>query len=289
MLDRAVMAVDLGGTTTRAAVVKGNRVTERLEMPTLAQQGPELLLGRLVHLVGQLRQAGDTAAVGVACTGRVHGGRVSAVNLSTMPGWIGIPVEARLQQALGRPVRVINDARAATLAEYTAADHPGHFMFVTVSTGIGSGLVLGGQLHEAPGGLDVGLGFTRGLNREPLEYHSSGSALGRLAVAAGQPGTAALFDLAEAGDSRARDLLSSPLQALADRLADAHALLGLQHLCLGGSVGLRQHTREVVQTQLPEVSVRPARYGADAGLIGAALYALGPSPGSTGSVKVGAP
>jgi predicted NBD/HSP70 family sugar kinase len=59
---------------------------------------------------------------------------------------------------------VLNDAKAAALAEWNARpeDQNGNFMFVTVSTGIGSGLVLGGRLHEAPGGQDVGLGFTAG-------------------------------------------------------------------------------------------------------------------------------
>lgn len=284
MADRPVTAVDIGGTTTRVAVVKGRQVLERLEIPTEAHRGPDDLLVRLVGLLGRLAQTDGT--VGVACTGRVHDGQVSAVNHSTMPDWVEIPVGARLQQALGRPVRVLNDAKAATLAEYTAKEAPGHFMFVTVSTGIGSGLVLGGQLHEAPGGLDVGLGFTRGPERQPLEFSSSGSALGCLAVAAGLPGTAALFDLAEAGDPAALGLLSPPLQALADRLADVHALLGLHSLCLGGSVGLRRHTRETVQAHLPGVEVRAAKYGADAGLIGAALHALGPSVLTARAVRV---
>ncbi|MFC4638268.1 ROK family protein [Deinococcus hohokamensis] len=289
MADSAVIAIDIGGTTSRVAVVKGSQVQERLEIPTEAHRGPNDLLKRLEGLLDQLDGAATAGMVGVACTGRVHTGQVSAVNLQTMPGWTAVPVEVHLREALERPVRVINDAKAATLAEYTAGENPGHFLFVTVSTGIGSGLVLGGQLHEAPTGLDVGLGFTRGLEREPLEYGSSGTALGRLALAAGFPDTAALFDRAEAGDPEAIGLLSSPLLALADRLADVHALLGLRSLCLGGSVGLRRHTREVVQAQLPGVEVRAAIHGADAGLIGAALYALGSAVPGPRSAKVRAP
>lgn len=271
-----VVAADIGGTTTRVAAVQGGQITRRLECPTPAAAGPEAVTAALLTLLSELDAPGP---LGVACTGRVVGGQVSAVNTRTMPGWTAFPLAARLREASGRPVAVLNDARAATWAEWNAAPTPGNFLFVTLSTGIGSGLVVGGQLLQADVG-DTGLGFTRGLRGEALELGSSGTALGVLAAEHGYGTAAALFDAAEAGDGRATQLLSPPLAAVADRLADLHAVLGLHAVCLGGSVGLRAHARAVLATHLPETRVAAARYGADAGLIGAAQFAQTSSSGA---------
>lgn len=271
------LAVDLGGTTTRAALLQGTQVQRRVEMSTCAEDGPDRLIERLIDLMTQV-QASPSASIGVACTGRVHGGRVTAVNAATMPGWTGVPLADRLTEALGVPVHVINDARAATLAEWQArgGQTSQNFLFVTVSTGIGSGLVLAGRLHDPPGGPDVGLGFTRGLNGDALEFETSGRGLNLAARKAGYAGVTALFDAAERGDRQAREVLRTPLSALADRLHDAHCLLGLDTICLGGSVGLRTYTREVLAAALAGLGsplLQQAHHGPDAGLIGAALYA----------------
>lgn len=266
--ESACLAVDIGGTTTRAALVQGGRLTRRLEAPTPASAGPAQVIGQVLALLDGL-DAPAQLPLAVACTGRVHQGHVTAVNQGTMPGWTAVPVQTTLQRDTGRAVTVINDAKAATVAEWHAAGTPGNFMFVTVSTGIGSGLVLQGRLLNAADGPDVGLGFTRGLNGQPLEATVSGRGLEALAAETG--GVRALFDAAERGDMSAQALLSGPLHLLADRVHDAHCLLGLDAVTLGGSVGLRDWTRAVLQGALPDLSLRRAVHGADAGLLGAAL------------------
>ncbi|WP_277425560.1 ROK family protein [Deinococcus psychrotolerans] len=270
-----VLAVDIGGTTTRVALVEGLSLHSRREMPTQAHDGPERLLQRLGQLIAEVQPQPETVAV--ACTGRVHDGCVSAINTATMPGWLNIPLQATLTQTLKAPVAVINDARAATLGEWHARGAPAseNFMFVTVSTGIGSGVILGGHLNDPPGGRDVGMGFTRGLNGAPLEYASSGSGLKSVAHWAGYSSVAALMDAAEAGNDRAQAALRAPLTVLADRIWDAHCLLGLHTICLGGSVGLRPFTGEVLGQVLSGANgpaLQPAKLGADAGLIGAAVF-----------------
>lgn len=277
---RVALAVDIGGTTTRVARLRGERLLERREMPTGAQAGPDNLLERLLALIAELGPLDPGEALGVACTGRVHAGRVTAVNRATMPGWTDLPLQDRLEGALHVPVSVLNDAKAAAVAEWHAqpGNFAGNFMFVTVSTGIGSGLVLGGRLHGAPGGQDIGLGFTSGPGGEALEHGASGTALRRAAQAGGYPDVASLFGAAESGFIAAQELLEPALSALADRIRDAHCLLGLDEVCLGGSVGLRRYTRTFLGAALAGPSapaIRAAVHGADAGLIGAALYARG--------------
>lgn len=266
----ACLAVDIGGTTTRAALVEGGRLTRRLEAPTPASAGPGRVLGQVLALLGGL-DAPAQVPLAVACTGRVHQGHVTAVNQGTMPGWTAVPVQATLERDTGRSVTVINDAKAATVAEWHAAGTPGNFMFVTVSTGIGSGLVVQGRLLNAADGQDVGLGFTRGQGGQPLEATVSGRGLEAVAAEAG--GVRALFDAAERGDAAAQALLSGPLHLLADRVHDAHCLLGLDAVTLGGSVGLRNWTHAVLQGALPALPLHRAAHGPDAGLLGAALYA----------------
>lgn len=278
--ERACLAVDIGGTTTRAAVIHGTAVAERREMPTDAPSGPDDLIRRLVDLLESVRPGGGGLPLGVSCTGRVDQGHVTAVNTATMPGWVRIPLQDRLAATFG-PVRLINDAKAATLAEWTACPDrsTGNFLFVTVSTGIGSGLVLNGRLHHARSGRDIGLGFTRTSDGRDLEDVASGRAFGRLARTAGYGSVITLFDAAEAGSASAQEVLRAPLTELAQQLLNLHCLLGLDRICLGGSVGLRQHTQMVLRDQLqrwlPEApELYGAVHGADAGLIGAARLVL---------------
>lgn len=277
-----VLALDVGGTTTRAARVEGNAIVWRAEAPTPARRGPDAVIGAALDLLGG---AGSGAtALGVAMTGRVVRGRVTALNTETLPGWTDVPLAERLAGALGLPTAVLNDARAAAWGEFAAGAGRGtsEFAFVTVSTGVGAGLVLGGRLHEARNGLDAELGFTLvpgGRYAAPglpglsaLEFEASGSALDA------RGGARALLDAAEAGDPGAAEEVGRAAGLVAWRVADLAALLGVERVALGGSVGLRAGFRSRVTAALAalpdlyRVPVVPAELGADAGLVGAALW-----------------
>lgn len=289
----SLLALDIGGTSMRAALVEGGRVTERLQAPTPRPATPDAVLAAAAELAGPL--AARAGALGVACAGAVAGGRVTATATHTFPGWTDIPLAQTLGAALGLHARALNDARAAAWGEYAAGAGRGtrEFMFVTVSTGVGGGLVLGGQLHLAGNGLDAELGFVSvpaawqpghavpGLPYAlgPLEFETSGTALGVQAGPAGYPDARALCDAAENADVRAEALYSHSAALVAWKIADVAALLGVTRVALGGSVGLREGYLARVRGALaafPE-RYRPevvhAELGADAGLIGAALWA----------------
>jgi N-acylmannosamine kinase len=165
-------------------------------------------------------------------------------------------------------------------------------MFVTVSTGVGAGLILRGALHLAANGLDAELGFTSvpALLRPtytlpelgayaPLEYEAAGSALDRVARDRGLRGARDLADRAEAGDPDAASVYDRSAALVAWRSADVAALLGVTRVALGGSVGLRPGYLERVRRGLEAFPERyrpeivPALLGADAGLIGAGAWA----------------
>ncbi|GAA0511386.1 ROK family protein [Deinococcus depolymerans] len=288
-----LLALDIGGTSMRAALVEaGGRVLERLETRTPRPATPDAVLAAMTELAAPL--AGQAGAVGVACAGAVAAGRVTATAAHTFPGWTDVPLAARLGLGLGLPCAALNDARAAAWGEARAGAGRGvnEFMFVTVSTGVGAGLVLGGRLHLAGNGLDAELGFVSvpaawgpgaqvpGLGRlGPLEFESSGTALGAQAAALGFGDARALCDAADAGDGRALEVTGRAAALLAWKCADVAALLGVTRVAFGGSVGLRAGFLGQVRAALeafPE-RYRPelvhAALGADAGLIGAALWA----------------
>lgn len=288
----SLLALDLGGTSMRAALVSGGQIVHRLEAPTPKPSTPDAVLPALIGLAAPL--APQASALGVACAGAVAGGRVTATATHTFPGWVDIGLAQALETGLGLPCRALNDARAAAWGEYAAGAGRGssEFMFITVSTGVGAGLVLGGRLHLAGNGLDAELGFVSvppewGAGEAvpplgklgPLEFETSGTALDAQARALGWENARALCDAAEAGNRRADDVYSRSAALIAWKVADVAALLGVTRVALGGSVGLRAGYLARVRESLSRF---PARYrpdvvhaelGADAGLIGAALWA----------------
>lgn len=291
-LARPLLALDIGGTTTRAALLEGEQITQRLEAPTPRPATPDAVLDAAVQLA--LPLAARASAVGLACAGAVAGGRVTATATHTFPQWVDIPLAERFGSALGLPCAALNDARAAAWGEYAAGAGRGtsEFMFITVSTGVGAGLVLGGHLHLAANGLDAELGFVSvpavwdlgmavaGLGKlSPLEFETSGTALNSRAKAHGLADARALCDAAEAGNPDAEQEYMHSAALIAWKIADVAALLGVTRVALGGSVGLRAGYLARVQQSLKHFPERyqpevvHAELGADAGLIGAALWA----------------
>jgi N-acylmannosamine kinase len=285
------LALDLGGTTTRAALVRGGRVEQRSVAPTPAREGPEAAVAVAAELLTPF--VGRVDAVCVAATGRVHDGRVSAVNRATLPGWGEFPLARALAELTGLPVRVVNDAHAATWGEarFGAGRGARDFAFVTVSTGIGAGVVAEGRLLRGARGLAGHLGFWNlagdGVagsvgapdgGRTVLEHLASGTGIARAGSAAcGEPlSTREVFERAEGGDARARAVVQEAVDALARALVDLRWLVDPERVAVGGSVGLAPGylvaLREALSRLEPEdpLAVVAADLGADAGLLGAA-------------------
>lgn len=281
-IEPAVTVVDLGGTKIAAARVAGARVLERRQAPTPRDGGFESLIEAVVGLV-----AGWTdGPVGIATTGLVRDGKLSATNPGTLPVPPDSPLVAALQDRLGVTVRAVNDAQAAAWGEFRhgAARGVGSMVFLTVSTGVGGGLVLDGTLRVGPGGLAGHLGHVVAVPDGPLcgcgrrgcvEAVASGRALAAAATEAfGEEMDApALF---RRTDPAAAALIDRAATAIARLLADLKAALDLDLAVLGGGVGLadgflgrveRALAAEPSQFRLP---LRPAALGHDAGLIGMA-------------------
>lgn len=278
-------AVDLGGTKVAVARLVGARVVERREAPTPAADGPEAVVDAVVGLLAGWPVADGIA---VAATGRVVDGVVHAVNRATLPGWDGFPLAAALTERIGGSVFAVNDAHAAAWGEHRFGAGAGleDLLFVTVSTGVGAGVVAAGRLVTGARGLAGHLGFVRapGGAEDVLELRASGVAIARAGATAlgGAPTTRAVVAAADAGDPRAARVVDDAVAALARVLVDVRWLLDPTRVAIGGSVGLAPsymlRLRAALARLEPDAApwdVVPAALGRDAGLIGVADLAHG--------------
>jgi len=278
-----VLAVDIGGSKVAVALVRGAEVLAQGLAQTPAADGPEAVVAEVVASGRRLLASSVLwpVAVGVACAGVVNEGQVRAMSPELLPGWVGFPLVARLEGEFGLPVTALNDAQAAAYGEwlYGAGRGRDSLLFVTVSTGVGGGLVLGGRLWRGATGLAGHIGHVAG---GALEQLASGTALARRAAEEGFAGLGAREVIAEAGAGAvwAQRLLAEAASAVAGALADVKVLVDPEVVLLGGGVGLNPAFRWAVvaaverEDERLRVEVVPAKLGAAAGLVGAAGWVI---------------
>lgn len=289
--EKSTLAIDIGGTKIAVATVAEGCIRERRQIAT-----PRTGKGADV-VAAIVREAGPVPSgcrIAIATTGVVREGHVTALNPSTLPIEDRFPLAAAIAQATGIAPLVVNDAQAAAWGEYRYGTGRGcrTFAFVTISTGIGAGLVVDGRLLIGGAGLAGHLGHVVADHRGPpcgcgrrgcLETLASGSALGRRgSEALGHPVSALeVFAEAAAGHAGASALLDDAANHLANALADLAVVCDVDQVAVGGGVGLAEgfidRVRRAMQG-LPATFRRPlslAAGGADVGLLGAADLAAG--------------
>ncbi len=150
-----ILAFDIGGTRIKAGLAQGAAVTAMTIVPTTTGQGHTDVLDTVIHLGRQLMAGQDVAGIGLCVKGIVDpvGGVLVAVN-EVLADWIGRPLAGVIAHALERPTCLENDARMYTLGEFVhGAGQGSHNMVcLTLGTGIGSGVVLGGRVLRGPRG-----------------------------------------------------------------------------------------------------------------------------------------
>jgi N-acylmannosamine kinase len=272
-----ITALDIGGTKISGALVDGAKILERHEVRTPEIATPEAVSRAAINLLEPLKTR--VKKLGVAATGRVANGRVTALNSKTLVGWNDFDLRARLEDALKLETVVLNDADAAAWGEaaFGAGIGVRDFLFVTISTGIGGGLILNSRLHTTPFGLQADLGFTL-MNGVPLEFVASGAALDSYAVSRGWTDARDVILQAEK-DSDANAKLEETVGLIATKLADLRVILGITRVVIGGGLGLAPGYLERIRHNLQklgalyQLELVPAALGVDAGLIGAADWA----------------
>ena len=289
--EAGVLAIDIGGTKIALGIVVDGAVIERVQVPTPRS-------GRGVDIVAAIAEQAAhlpvTKSAGIATTGIVDDGHLTALNAGTLPIEDRFPLVEAVRHELQRPVTAINDAQAAAWAEYRSGAGRGseRMVFVTVSTGIGGGLVLDGRLQIGRHGLAGHIGHMVGDPTGPacgcgrigcIERIASGTAIGqRASLELGRAMSAPeVFAAAAAGDDRCNFIIDHAARALARIIGDLTASLDLDRVVVGGGVGMADGFLDRLRTaseRQPEIYRRPlvaAALKADAGLIGVAELVSG--------------
>lgn len=305
---RAV-AVDLGGTRFRVAVgTASGRLEWRTSHPTQLERGLRPVLDDLYETVGQaLATVPDRSAVGgiaVAAPGPLDPQTGVIFNPPNMPGWDQVPLKQLFEDRFRLPVQVVNDANLAALGEHRFGAGRGlrHIIYVTVSTGIGGGVIINGQLLLGGGGFAGEIGHMavdmRGErcacgNVGCLEWLASGTSIARQARQRVVSGARSALrglpreeitakkvaELAYQGDRLAEEVLREAGVALGVGMVNLAHLFNPERIILGGGVSLnagpilwdaiRQTFRaRTMASSLEGVDIVPAALGDNAGLLG---------------------
>jgi len=304
----------MGGTFIKAALVnRWGHILAKLKRPTEASRGRRQIIDNISSTVRTLEanplSRGRVSAVGIGVPGIIDF-RKGVVSVSpNFPGWKNFPIQKMLSKRIRPPLFLENDANVAALGEkwMGAARDAEDFCFITLGTGVGGGLILGGKIwHGAdgmageighmtidPNGPRCGCG-----NRGCLEVYASANALQRMVLEACAAGRTSRFfrnfrpsqingesvhRAAQKGDRISREAFARVGSALGIGISNLINLLNLEKVVLGGGLSAAWRffipaLREEVRRRAFPAPARRARIvraavGEDAGALGAAFIA----------------
>lgn len=251
-----VLGLDIGGTKLAAGVVDADGAIRSFVVEsTRPEEGPDRGLERLFELARRaVADAGiewpALAAVGIGSGGPLDASRGVLVAPPHLTGWVDVPIVARAEESFALPVALENDATAAAAGEhrYGAGAGTSHMVYLTISTGVGGGVVIDGRLYRGATGNGGELGHVtvdcagrpcRGCGRKGcLEAYVSGTSIAERAQEAGMGDVTAsdVAAAARAGDATAVRVWDETTDALGCGLTSIVNLFEPQLVVLGGGV-----------------------------------------------------
>lgn len=289
-----VVAVDLGGTLTKMALVAADgSVHDEQVVPTDRTGGAEGTVDWLLSLIGGFRAERQVQGFGVVAPGTIDA-EAGVVRAAVNLGWYDLPLRDRLTASLGLPGAVAHDVRSAGSAEWRLGAYAdvGNCLFVALGTGIAGAIVTDGRLLDADGYAgELGHVVVPAAGAIPCPCGQRGC-LETVASAAGLARTyarlmpdppvrtaAEIAELARAGDPDAARSFDLVVQALVEALVHCISLLGPEVVILGGGLsgatdllvpGLQRGLTDRLTFQRRPV-IAAATLGSRAGLVGAGL------------------
>lgn len=307
------VGVDVGGTRIAVGLVerKGRVVKDAKRLTP--KTGPFAVVDSIIDLVDEVSsgvQSSEIAGIGIGVPGQIDFLRQSIEFCTNLP-LAGVDVRSLVMSRVKREVTIDNDGHMAALGEcrYGAAKGARDFLMITVGTGVGGGIFIGGEPFRGSRGMAGEIGHTVvELNGAPCPCGGTGhleAYIGRPAIAAKGREAAAQFKgreilsaaggdvaavtaesvlmAARAGDAVAREILLEAGDILGRALVGFVNILNPKLICVGGGIGesaefMVARAAEVMQAEAlagrRDVSVVQAVLGNDAGILGAAALAF---------------
>lgn len=306
--------IDLGGTNIAAGIVtEDGRIVESMSIPTHAGRDYTEIVRDMAELVIKLTEKADIPvseikAVGIGCPGSIDSKR-GVCEYSNNINMVHADVAGEFRKTLDLPVYLENDANAAALGEYEInAKGSGSFVFVTLGTGVGGGVIINGEIFRGFNGVGAELGHTViELDGEQCtcgrkgcwEAYASVTALIRQTKAAmeahpdslmceiaekeGRISGKTSFLAAKAGDRYAQEVVDKYFVYIAEGVTNLVNIFQPEKLVIGGSISkegdyLLKPVSEYVKKNdynryMPKAEIKIATLFGDAGIIGAAIAA----------------
>jgi len=295
-----ILAVDIGGTNFRVAVVQEDgRLLRVVRRPTCARVGADWMIDQVIRLATDFKEKFEIRSIGVGFGGPVDYDRQRIINSTHVKGWEDVPLPKILKAAIGVPVVVDNDANVGALGEFVFGAGLGRksMVYYTVSTGIGGGIILNGDIYRGANGNAGELGHVPILVDRPrcacgnvgcLEALCSGPAIARRArrrMKRVSPHFTAkdVFDAARRGNRIAAEIVEETADYLGMGIAATINTLAPEVVVVGGGVSkagrilfdpLRKSVkRRVMPVHRHDVRVVRAKRGDNAVLLGAVALA----------------
>jgi glucokinase len=305
--------VDVGGTSIKVGVIRrlDGTVVREWSVLTHAEEGPTAVVSRIRSCIRDVWETEQRiASIGVGMPGVVHPTEHTVQYPPNFPGWGVVPLQSLLQASSPVPVTVENDANAAAIAEARvgAGRDVSHFLYVTLGTGVGGGIVIDRKVYAGPHGDagEIGHVIVDMHERPTEEQHAHDRAfragtmeemIGRIGLLhkmesilqqqssahlhTGAYDVADITTAATLGDAAALELLTWAGEILGVGLASALNVLGMHVVVVGGGIS-QAHPRlletalstikeRAIPTVARHVDLRVATLGSHAGVVGAAM------------------
>ena len=311
-----VIGIDLGGMSAKAALLSGAKLEGKSRVETSAQNSAEQTALSLAELAVQTaekagRSMDDVQAIGIGSPGVIDSASGTVVNWSNF-GWANVPLGALVEKYTGKKTFILNDANAAALGEakYGAGKEYSDSVLVTLGTGVGSGVIIGGKLFEGYRSAGTELGHMviraggeqctcgrRGcferyasttallqLTRDGMRSDRT-SAMWRFAHSYEEADGRTVFLAIKEGDVTAQRVLDTYIGSLGEGIVNIINIFRPQAVILGGGISAEGETllaplRRFVRANMfisedyAPITLTCASLGNDAGLYGAAHYAF---------------
>ena len=301
-----LIGVDIGGTNIRAVLFDKNmKVINRLQFPTGATRGYLIIKKNIVDMLNTLSKP-SISAIGIGCAGLIDHTKGIIRFSPNFRDWKNIHIKDDIEKAMGIPTYIINDVNAAIWGEvrYKSAIADKNVLCITLGTGIGGGLLLGGKLHIGSHDLAGEIGHTiyqpNGKKcacgrKGCLEaYISSRSIINRVKNKMRKyPHSKLTYhknitvkdiaDKAKQNDHAALEIFYEVGVILGNALANASILLDLDMILIGGNVSkvgkplfqplIKNFEKNMWKFNQKTVKITRTALGADSGVIGSALWA----------------